>query len=81
MSKKASPTGHTHKNVDHTASKLMHSKDADVRSVAAAALSDTRPSAHTRNHVASLAASLMNTGNKQERSVAASVLRDHQTKK
>jgi len=68
----------THKKVDHVASKLLRtSPDADVRSVAAAALSDTNPPAHTRDHVASLAGSLLHDGNKAERTVAASVLSDH----
>jgi HEAT repeat protein len=68
----------TRKNVDHLASKLLRtSPDPEVRSVAAAALSDTNPPAHTRSRVASLAGSLMHDGNKLERSVAASVLSDH----
>ena len=72
----------THKNVDHLAGKLLKvSRDPDVRSVAAAALSDTNPPAHTRNRVASLAGSLMHDGNKAERSVAASVLADHKQSK
>lgn len=72
----------THKNVDHLASKLLRtSPKPDVRSVAAAALSDTNPPAHTRNHVASLAGSLMHDGNKSERTVAASVLADHEQNK
>lgn len=72
----------THKSIDHIASKLLRtSPDADVRSVAAAALSDTNPPAHTRNRVASLAGSLMHDGNKAERSVAASVLSDHKSAK
>lgn len=86
MSKGAKPHGHTSKQVDHIAAKLMHSPKHDVRQVAAAALSDTRtsprahkPIAHTSSDVASVAASLMHTGNKQERTVAASVLADHKT--
>lgn len=73
----------THKSVDHLAGKLLNtSRDPAVRSVAAAALSDTNPPAHTRNRVASLAGSLLHDGNKAERSVAASVLSDHkQTKR
>jgi len=72
----------THKNVDHIASTLLRtSPDPDVRSVAAAALSDTNPPAHTRNRVASLAGSLMHDGSKAERSVAASVLSDHKAAK
>ena len=73
----------THKSVDHLAGRLLKmSRDPDVRSVAAAALSDTNPPAHTRNRVASLAGALLHDGNKAERSVAASVLSDHkQTKR
>jgi hypothetical protein len=72
----------THKKVDHVAGKLLStSPKPAVRSVAAAALSDTNPPAHTRNHVASLAGSLLNTGNKAERTVAASVLADHKSTK
>jgi hypothetical protein len=73
----------THTRVDHLAGRLLKtSRDPEVRSVAAAALSDTTPPAHTRNRVASLAGKLLNDGNKAERSVAASVLADHrQTKR
>jgi len=72
----------THSKVDHLAGRLLKtSRDPDVRSVAAAALSDTNPPAHTRDRVASLAGSLLNDGNKVERSVAASVLADHKQRK
>ena len=72
----------THKNIDHLAGKMLKlSRDPDVRSVAAAALSDTNPPAHTRNRVASIAGSLMNTGTAAQRSVAASVLADHKRAK
>jgi len=68
----------THKNIDHLAGKMLKlSRDPDVRSVAAAALSDTNPPAHTRDRVASTAGSLMHTGTAAQRSVAASVLADH----
>lgn len=72
----------THPSVDHLAGRLLKlSRDPDVRSVAAAALSDTNPPAHTRNRVASLAGELMRTGTKTERRVAASVLSDHKRAK
>jgi len=88
MGKSSKPSGHTSKQVDHIAAKLMHSPKPEVRQVAAAALSDTRtapkshkPIAHTRAYVASTAGLLIHTGTKQERIVAASVLADHKTKK
>jgi hypothetical protein len=89
MAKTSKPAGHTSQQIDHIASNLLRtSRDPEVRSVAGAALSDTRtsprghkPVAHTGGQVASMAGSLMNTGNKNERSVAASVLADHKTKK
>lgn len=67
----------TYSKIDHLAGKLLNvSHSADVRSVAAAALSDTNPPAHTRNRVASLAGELMPSPRAAERRVAASVLAD-----
>jgi hypothetical protein len=77
---KPKPSGHTSHRVDHLASKLMRSPKPEIRTIAAAALSDTNMPAHTRDRVASVAASILQTGNKQERTVAASVLADHKTK-
>jgi hypothetical protein len=87
---KGAPKGHTHQKIDHIASRLLQtSKHPDVRSVAGAALSDTRtsprahnPVAHTSAKVASTAGELLATSKSPAvRSVAASVLSDRQTKK
>jgi hypothetical protein len=87
---KGAPKGYTHQKVDHIAARLLQtSKDPDVRSVAGAALSDTRtsprahnPIAHTSAKVASTAGELLATSRSAAvRSVAASVLSDRQTKK
>jgi len=68
----------THSKIDQLAGKLLKlSRNPDVRSVAAAALSDTNPPAHTQNRVASLAGELMHSPRASERRVAASVLADH----
>jgi hypothetical protein len=72
----------TSPRIDHLAGKMLKtSKSRAVKSVAAAALSDTNPPAHTRNRVASLAGSLMHTGTSAQRKVAASVLSDHKRRK
>jgi|HubBroStandDraft_2_1064218.scaffolds.fasta_scaffold19931_2 hypothetical protein len=72
----------THSKIDHLAGKLLKvSQSADVRSVAAAALSDTNPPAHTCNRVASLAGELMHSPRAAERRLAASVLADHKQAK
>jgi hypothetical protein len=87
---KGAPKGHTHQDIDHMASRLLQtSKSSAVRSVAGAALSDTRttpnahkPVAHTSAKVASTAGELLATSKSAAvRSVAASVLSDRQTKK
>ena len=87
---KGAPKGHTHQKIDRIASRLLQtSRNSDVRSVAGAALSDTRtsprahkPVAHTSAKVASTAGELLATSKSPAvRSVAASVLSDRQTKK
>jgi hypothetical protein len=87
---KGGPRGHTHQKVDHIASRLIQtSKSPDVRSIAGAALSDTRttpkahkPVAHTSAKVASTAGELLATSRSPAvRSLAASVLSDCQTEK
>jgi len=70
----------TENPIDKLASKLLRtSRNPEVKSVAAAALSDVRLSAHTHRTVASIASELMrNSPSSGIRRVAASVLSDRQ---